>query len=104
MILSRPLARLCLLFLAAAFAAAPAEAQRKRKPEKCTVCEHDEGLLAENGVSHGPFKYARTDTATIEQEFFYLPKWIETKHFRMGFDLETWKRSEEHTSELQSPT
>ncbi|TAH34539.1 MAG: hypothetical protein EYC70_16525 [Planctomycetota bacterium] len=86
--------RALLLAVSALACAVPLAAQGKGK-RVCTVCENDATLLARNGMSHGPFPFAKSDTGAIESEYLFLPVWIETPHLRIGAELETWKVPEE---------
>ncbi len=95
--LPRPL--LVAALLAALAAVLPAQI---RPGEKCTVCGHDAEIMAATGVSHGPFIFARSDSETIEQEYFWRPVWVETPHFRMGLMIEKWKVPEEERKDYRA--
>lgn len=82
-------AALALLLLAAL--AAPAAAQKKK--DLCTVCGHDPEVMAAGGVvNHGPFQFFTTDSEELMKHIGSRTLlWIETEHFRIGSDLDSWK-------------
>ena len=86
--------RLLLVLLAVLLAADAASAQGerpKRKRDRCTFCDHDPEVLATNGMHHGPFPFARTDSAKIAEEGVWEPMLLETEHFRILGDFPKWK-------------
>jgi len=83
-------ARFLMAAAALLVAAAPLTAQLSRS-ERCTVCKNDAKLMERNGITHGPFPFARNDSEKIAADFLWAPVWIETKHVRLAADLPTWK-------------
>lgn len=79
------------LTLSILLSAQPLSAQRNKKQPKCTLCGHDAELLERNGVSHGPFPFARTTSEDIQIDMFWDAVWIETEHFRIAAELRPWK-------------
>lgn len=74
--------------------AAPASAQGERpksRRDRCTFCDHDPEVLARNGMGHGPFPFARTDSDQIAAEGVWSPTLLETEHFRILGDFPSWK-------------
>ncbi len=75
----------------------PALAQKKKAgptdPSECPYCKGDPEKMKAGGiVSHGPFPFAKKDTAAVEA---LLPtseiRWVETDFFRIGFGLREYK-------------
>lgn len=91
--MKRPALLLLVLGLVAALAAqAPAQGERpKRRKDRCTFCDHDPEVLAANGMSHGPFPFARTDSTRIAEQGLWRPTLLETEHFRILGDFPAWK-------------
>jgi len=82
---------LCTTFADAALAqkkkAAPTD------PSECQYCKGDPERMKAGGiVSHGPFPFAKKDSASVDA---LLPtsevRWIETDFFRIGFGLREYK-------------
>lgn len=60
---------------------------RKPEPKDCSICQGEDSKMKREGiVSHGDFRFARTDTNTVDE---LLDKvnihWIEGKHVKLGF-------------------
>lgn len=99
--LQRPIAsalRALALLLALVVFALPAAAQGNKKvalnaPENCPYCKGDKKLLEAAGlVSHGPFPFGKSESTKVDELLVTCEiLWVETKHFRIGFALDSYK-------------
>ena len=66
--------------------AAPLDTRRP-VPEDCSICQGIESKMKHLGVvSHGDFRFARSDTTEVEKLFDKVNiHWIEGKHVKLGF-------------------
>lgn len=87
----RPLTTLVLL-LAVGLLALPASAQRKKKKVD-SVFEKKPEVMAELGLSYGPFPFAHSTTEQVADELLIGNDvlWLQTPHFRIGTILKKWK-------------
>lgn len=80
----------------------PAAGQKSK--DVCPYCGNDPALMAKAGiVSHGPFEFGETDTSKAETLIAGTGvKWIESKHFRIGFALGPCKVKEEDKKKIRA--
>lgn len=78
-----------LLLLVLAALAPRAAAQRPNDPSTCEWCRGEPELLEAAGlVSHGPFPFGNEDSQRVDALLAVNDiRWIESKHFRIGFAL-----------------
>jgi hypothetical protein len=91
--------------LSALAALAPcADAQRPNDPAACGWCRSDPELLAAAGlVSHGPFPFGNEDSARVDALLAVNDiRWIESKHFRIGFALGSHKVKQEEKAKIRA--
>jgi len=77
---------LCILFLG--LLNSPAIGQGDRI---CGLCKNDSELMAKNEFFHQPFPFGRSTNEKIAQDLFWPAAWLETPHFRIGINLDSWK-------------
>lgn len=78
-----------LLVLLCAALAPRATAQRNNDPATCEWCGGDPARLEAAGlVSHGPFAFGNEDSQRVDELLAVNDiRWIESRHFRIGFAL-----------------
>lgn len=100
-----------LWLLVGLFALAPfAEAQRRPRdmpanhPSLCPYCQGDPARMAAAGiVSHGPFPFARADSAGVDVLLEDADlRWIETPHMRLGIGLGPYRVRNDERRKIQA--
>lgn len=93
-----------LLIALAAWLAPRAQAQRANAPATCEWCRGDPALLAQAGlVSHGPFPFGNEDSERVDKLLAVNDiRWIETRHFRIGFALGPHKVKQEEKNKIRA--
>lgn len=94
---------LALLLVACAFVV-DAAAQKKPEKEVCPYCNDDPALMAKAGiVNHGPFDFGENGSERAEQLLAaYDIKWIQSKHFEIGFAIGGWKIKDEEKKKFRA--
>lgn len=89
---------------ALALLAAPARAQRPNDPATCEWCGGDPQRMEAAGlVSHGPFPFGQADTARVDELMSVNDiRWIESRHFRIGFALGPHKVKPEEKNKIRA--
>lgn len=98
------MSRSSLLLVAAALLLAPrAHAQRANDPASCEWCRGDPALMERAGlVSHGPFPFGNEDSERVDKLLAVNDiRWIETRHFRIGFALGPHKVKQEEKNKIR---
>ena len=98
------MSRSSLLLVAAALLLAPrAHAQRANDPASCEWCRGDPALMEKAGlVSHGPFPFGNEDSERVDKLLAVNDiRWIETRHFRIGFALGPHKVKQEEKNKIR---
>jgi hypothetical protein len=92
------------LTLACLVLVSSAAAQRRNDPANCEWCLNDPALLeAAEIVSHGPFAFGNGDTSSCDQLLATSDiRWIESKHFRIGFALGQHKVRQEEKKKIRA--
>jgi hypothetical protein len=101
--LRRAVALLALIIGACASLARVAPAQRKNDPKECPYCHGDPAIMAKAGiVSHGGFEFGSTDTGKVDALLATNDiRWIESKHFELGFALGSIKVKQEDKAKIR---
>lgn len=89
---------------ALALLAPRAQAQRSNDPADCEWCGGDPALLEAAGlVSHGPFPFGNEDSARVDALLAVNDvRWIESRHFRIGFALGPHKVKPEEKNKIRA--
>ena len=92
-----------LIVCALASLARVAPAQRKNDPKECPYCHGDPTWMAKAGiVSHGGFEFGITDTGKVDALLATNDiRWIESKHFELGFALGSMKVKQEDKAKIR---
>ena len=100
----RHLARATLTLLAGLTLGLGAQAQRNNEPATCEYCGGDPALLeAAQLVSHGPFAFGSSNTETVDKLLATSDiRWIESRHFRIGFALGSHKVKQEEKNKIRA--
>ncbi len=82
-----------IVFLAVVLLAPGASAQRKNKKAVDTVFKKKPEVMAELGLSYGPFPFAHSTSDQVADELLISRDvlWLQTPHFRIGSTLKKWK-------------
>ncbi len=75
----------------------------KDKKDLCPYCKNDPALMAKAGMDHGPFDFGEKGIQSAELLLAAFDiKWIQTKHFRLGFVLGPWKVKDEERKKIKA--
>ena len=93
-----------LLVVALAALAPRASAQRRNDPAACEWCRAEPALLEAAGlVSHGPFPFGNEDSTRVDGLLAVNDiRWIESRHFRIGFALGPHKVKPEEKNKIRA--
>lgn len=77
--------------------------QRKNDPKACPYCHGDPAIMSKAGiVSHGGFEFGSTDTGKVDALMATNDiRWIESKHFELGFALGPIKVKQEDKAKIR---
>ncbi|MCC6405980.1 MAG: hypothetical protein IT453_02355 [Planctomycetes bacterium] len=79
-------------------------AQKKDEKDVCPYCNDDPALMAKAGiVNHGPFDFGENGIQRAETLLAaYDIKWIQSKHFEIGFALGAWKVKDDEKKKFRA--
>jgi glutaredoxin len=84
--------------------ACAASAQKRDAKDVCPYCKNDPALLAKAGlVNHGPFDFGKNGIEQAETLLAaYDVRWIQSKHFEIGFALGAWKVKDDERKQFRA--
>ncbi|MCK6445565.1 MAG: hypothetical protein L6Q99_04170 [Planctomycetes bacterium] len=79
-------------------------AQKKDDKDVCPYCGNDPELMAKAGlVNHGPFDFGANGIERAETLLAaYDVKWLQSKHFEIGFALGAWKVKDDEKKKFRA--
>lgn len=100
-----PTVRISIVFAAVLALCAQATAQKLNDPKSCPYCKSDPALMEKAGiVSHGGFEFGKEEsTEKVDAVLSSADiRWIETKHFELGFALAPHKVKPEEKDKIRA--